>query len=82
VATYIVINEHAPDQCEPMEASLDHVPEHLKGKDFYCTCPFGKHGYYLIVDGGSSEQVVQGLPGELLIGNTRLEQLEVFRLPS
>ena len=82
MATYLVINEHAPEGCEPMEGGLDHIPEHLKGKDFYCTCPFGKHGFYMILEGDSSDQVVQGLPSELLIGSTRVEQLEVFRLPS
>ena len=65
-----------------MEASLDRIPEHLRGKDFHCTCPFGKHGFYMIVEGESSEHVVDGLPPELLTGNTRVEQLEVFRLPS
>jgi hypothetical protein len=78
----MVINEHAPAECEPMEAGLDHLPAHLKGKDFYCTCPFGRHGFYMILEGESSEQVVQGLPTELLLGNTRVGQLEVFRLPS
>jgi hypothetical protein len=32
-----------------MEAGLDRLPEHLKGKDFNCTCPFGKHGFYMIL---------------------------------
>ena len=82
MATYMVSNEHSPEECEAMEGGLDHVPDHLKGKDFYCTCPFGRHGFYLIVEGESSEQVAQGLPAELFLGSTKIEQLEVFRLPS
>ena len=82
MATCMAINEHTPEECEPMEAGLDRIPEHLRGKDFYCTCPFGKHGYYMIVDGETSELVVDGLPPELLTGTTRVERLEVFRLPS
>lgn len=81
MATYLIINEHRAEECEPMEAGMDRLPEHLKGKNFYCTCPYGKHGFYMILDGESSEQVVAGLPPELLISSTRAEQVEVFKLP-
>lgn len=77
---YIVINKHAPEECEPMDAGLDHLPEHLKGKAFYCTCPGGEHGFYMILEGESSEAVVQGLPPEWRPG-TRALPLETFRLP-
>jgi hypothetical protein len=61
---YIVINEHEPERCEPMEAGLDHLPEHLEGLEFYCTCPAGRHGFLLFVEGETAEEVIVGLPPE------------------
>ena len=64
MARYIVINEHEPERCEPMEAGLDHLPEHLIGLEFYCTCPAGRHGFFLFVEGETAEEVIRGLPVE------------------
>jgi hypothetical protein len=80
--TYLIINTHEPEQCEPMEADMDRIPDQLKGKDFYCTCPHGQHGYYLFVDAESSDQAIETLPPSLRIGDTRAQALEVLRLPS
>ncbi|HJU81700.1 MAG TPA: hypothetical protein VJ796_08105 [Acidimicrobiia bacterium] len=77
---YMVINKHQPEDCEPMDAGISRVGEHLKGKDFYCTCPFGEHGFYMILEGTSSEEVIEGLPVEWRKG-TRALALEVFRIP-
>jgi hypothetical protein len=79
--TYLIINEHRAEDCEPMEAGMDRLPEHLRGQDFYCTCPYGKHGFYMILEGESSEAAAGGLPPELLMGSARAGQLEVFKLP-
>ena len=77
---YIVINRHTPEECEPMDAGLDRLPEHLKGQDFICTCPYGEHGYYMLLEGESSEDVIQGLPPEWRPG-TRAVPIEIFKLP-
>lgn len=76
----MVVNHHDPEQCEPMDAGIEKIGEHLRGKDFYCTCPFGEHGYYMILDGESSEAIIQGLPREWRPG-TRAVPLEIFKLP-
>ena len=78
---YLIINTHEPEQCEPMEADMDKIPEQLKGKDFYCTCPHGQHGYYLFVEADSSDKAVDVLPPSLRLGDTRAQALEVLRLP-
>ena len=80
--TYLIINTHAPDQCEPMEADMDRLPDELKGKDFYCTCPHGIHGYYLFVDAESSDKAIEHLPPSLRLGDTRAQAIELIRLPS
>jgi len=48
---YIVINRHAPEDCEPMNAGIEKIGRDLKGRDFYCTCPFGEHAFYMVLKG-------------------------------
>ena len=77
---YLVVNRHDPEACEPMEAALTHLPVHLKGAQLLCSCPYGQHGYYMTLEGESSEAVIQGLPPEMRPG-TRAVPVEVFTLP-
>jgi hypothetical protein len=76
----MALNRHTPEECEPMDAGIVKIGPHLKGKEFYCTCPFGEHAFYMILDGESSDQGIGGLPAEWRPG-TRAIPLEVFRLP-
>lgn len=78
--TYIVINKHSSEECEPMDAGIEKVGDHLKGREFLCTCPFGEHAFYMILEGDSSDDVINGLPPEWRPG-TRAIGLETFRLP-
>lgn len=64
-----------------MDAGIERVGEHLTGKDFYCTCPGGEHGFYMLLEGESSDEVIRGLPSEWQPG-TRALPVEGFRLPS
>src|ERR671918_563483 len=64
MAQYIVINEHSPDQCSAMEAAIPKLPPELKGTDFYCTCPGGVHGYFMIFEGDSAEEVLGIVPAD------------------
>jgi hypothetical protein len=59
---------------------MNHLPDHLQGKDFYCICPCGEHGFYMILEGESSDAVVKGLPPEWRPGTWALP-LEIFRPP-
>ena len=59
---YMVVNRHEPDYCEPMEAALTHLPDHLVGQELFCPCPYGEHGYYMILEGESSEAVIEMHP--------------------
>jgi len=78
---YMVINSHTPEECEPMEADVGTIPAALKGKDFYCTCPFGEHGYYVFLEGDSTEEVLGLLPPSLRNGGrTRAVPYEVWQL--
>jgi hypothetical protein len=77
---FIIVNEHSAEDCEPMEAGIPKVPEQWRGTNFYCTCPGGVHGYFMMVEANSAEEVMQLLPVEFQAGNTRALALEVFQL--
>jgi hypothetical protein len=77
---YIVVNEHTPEQCGPMERDMDKIPDRLRGLDFLCTCPGGVHGYYMVMEGDSAEDVLKALPESLRLGATRAQSLEIFKL--
>ena len=78
---YMVINSHAPEECEGMESDVDKLPAQLKGRDFYCTCPFGEHGFYMFLEGDSSEEVLALLPTSFRSGGTtRAVPYEVWQL--
>lgn len=76
---YIVTNRHEPEDCEPMDAGIRHLPVHLEGKEFYCTCPEGRHGFTMFLEGDSAEDVIRGLPPEWRRG-TAAYPVEIFRL--
>lgn len=77
---YMIVNEHSPEDCGPMEAGIPKVPTRWKGTEFYCTCPAGTHGYFMIVEATSTEEVMQLLPAEFKAGSTKALPLEVFQL--
>lgn len=64
MGSYFIVNQHAPEECEPMEAPMDRLPVHLHGREFICTCPEGPHAFYLLVEGNTAEQVIKALPSE------------------
>jgi hypothetical protein len=79
MGSYIVVNSHTPEECEPMEVVIDHLPVHLRGQDFICTCAEGPHGFYMLVEGQTAEQVIQGLPSVWRKGSAAYP-VEIFHL--
>ena len=80
MAQYMVINEHGPEHCDVMEAGIPKLSSELKGTEFYCTCPGGRHGYFMVLEGDSAEEVLALLPEEAKLGSTKALVLEVFKL--
>ena len=81
MSLYYVVNEHTPDECEPMEDTIESLPPLVRGKDFFCTCPAGVHGFTMYLEGETSEEIIQGLPAGWRKG-TRAIPVDVFKLPS
>ena len=76
--TFILVNEHRPEDCAAMDADSPFAPE-LKGKEFYCSCPYGVHGFFILAEGDSAEQVMGFLPPTFRPG-TKAQALEVFHI--
>lgn len=80
MALFQVVNQHSLEECEPMEDVIDQLPPLVRGKDFYCTCPAGVHGFVMYLEGETAEEVIGGLPTSWRKG-TRAVPVEVFKLP-
>jgi hypothetical protein len=53
MATIVIeCGEHTDAECEAMSREIEElgVPNVLKGTDFACSCPFGKHGGWCVVE--------------------------------
>lgn len=77
---YIVVNTHAPEECEPMEADASKIGPELRGKDFHCTCPAGEHAFYMILEGQTAEQILGYFPPSFKLGKIRAVPLDTMRL--
>lgn len=64
MATFMITCDHNPEDCEAMSKELELLgaPDFIKGRDFYCSCPFGHHAGWIKVEGESKESLLAGLP--------------------
>lgn len=74
----MLVNEHNAEDCARMDPSGPFAPD-LKGREFYCTCPYGAHGFFIVAEGDSGEQVMGFLPREFQKG-TKVLAVEVFHI--
>jgi hypothetical protein len=64
VATFIITCEHKAQECAEMDREMQEVgvANAIKGKDFFCSCPYGHHGGWVAVEGESAEAILVSLP--------------------
>lgn len=64
MAQFIITCEHRAEECQELDQEMQTlgVAEVIKGKDFFCSCPYGYHGGWVTVEGDSSEAILQALP--------------------
>jgi hypothetical protein len=63
MANIIVINKHEPEECEAIfkaadEAMKEGLHPKLHGLMSYCSCPFGEHASWTVVDAPSAEEAL------------------------
>jgi hypothetical protein len=78
---FLIHNRHEPEECQALYEeyeAMGGLPAAFKGHEYFCTCPTGDHGAYVIVDGDSADAVLAMLPpkyraGARVIGGEILE---------
>jgi len=77
MARYIITCEHEAEECEAIEREMqtEGVPPVIKGKEFFCSCPYGHHGGWVAVDGESGEAILASLP-PIFRAHAKVHQIE------
>ena len=82
MASFLIHNRHQAAECpvlyEEYEA-MGGVPALLRGHEYFCTCPTGDHGAYVVVEGASADEVLAMLPPKYRAG-TRVIAGQVLEL--
>ena len=78
---YLLQNVHAAEECGALdeEYKANGLPAGWKGHEFFCTCPTGDHGAYVIAEGASAEEVLAQIPPKFRAG-TRVISGEILSL--
>ena len=72
MAHFLIHNRHEPEECQVLYdeyQAMGGLPAPFKGHEYFCTCPVGDHGAYVIVDGDSADQVLAMLPPKYRAGS-------------
>jgi hypothetical protein len=80
MAQFILVCDHTPEQCAQLNQELQSLgtPVIYKGKDFFCSCPHGLHGGWVVVEAETAEGAVTSL-GPLNRAHTKVYQVETVR---
>jgi hypothetical protein len=64
MAKFIITCEHTEEECAEIDRELQSVgvAEVMKGRDFFCSCPYGHHGGWVEVEGETEEAIHSSLP--------------------
>jgi hypothetical protein len=78
---YLLQNVHRAEECGELdeEYKANGLPTGWKGHEFFCTCPAGDHGAYVIAEGTSAEEVLAQIPPKFRAG-TRVISGEIVPL--
>ena len=72
MARFLIRNRHEPEECQVLYEeyeALGGLPAAFKGHEYFCTCPTGDHGSYVVVDGGTADEVLAMLPPKFRSGS-------------
>ena len=72
MAQFLIHNRHEPEECQVLYEeyeAMGGLPTAFKGHEYFCTCPAGDHGAYVIVAGSSADDVLAMLPPKYRAGS-------------
>ena len=79
---YLLHNTHRAEECRLLDSELaayGGTPVVMQGHEFFCTCPTGDHGGYVIVEADTETEALEGVPPKFRAGS-RLIAGEVLPL--
>ena len=79
MATFMLTCEHPAEVCEALfqEQQQLGTPDVYKGRDFLCSCPFGEHNGWVVVEGETGEAILASLP-PLFRSHAKARQIETM----
>ncbi|MFN2545041.1 MAG: hypothetical protein ABR600_10815 [Actinomycetota bacterium] len=72
MAQFLIHNRHEPAECEVLSQEYEAVggmPAALDGHEYFCTCPTGDHGAYVIAEADSADSILAMLPPKFRAGS-------------
>ncbi|HLF09500.1 MAG TPA: hypothetical protein VI789_09190 [Dehalococcoidia bacterium] len=80
MSQFLLYCEHTAEECEELgkEYEVYGVPGPVKGQDYYCSCPYGFHAGWVVVEAASAEHAMASLP-PLNRAHTKAYQVETMR---
>jgi hypothetical protein len=80
MATYMLICEHPAEDCERISKEQQDLgtPMVMKDRDFFCSCPYGVHNGWVVVEGDNSDSILTSLP-PLLRSHAKVLEIEIVR---
>jgi cell division protein FtsX len=80
MSTFIITCEHEAEECADLDREMQEigVAEVIKGKDFFCACPYGYHGGWVAVEGSDAESILALLP-PVFRSHAHVYQIEAVR---
>jgi hypothetical protein len=80
MANFMLICEHPAEDCEPISREQQDLgtPVAIKDRDFFCSCPYGVHNGWVVVEGDDSESILASLP-PLFRSHAQVLQIETVR---
>ncbi len=78
---FVLTCEHSGEECDALTKEYEDVgaPEIMKGRDFFCSCPHGFHGGWIVVESPSAEAALSGLP-PILRSHSKAYQVETMQM--
>jgi hypothetical protein len=64
MSQYLLYCEHTADECEALGQEYETLgaPELIRGKDYWCSCPYGFHAGWVTVEAESEDAALKALP--------------------
>jgi hypothetical protein len=80
VAKFIITCEHTEAECAELDREMQAVgvADVIKGRDFFCSCPYGHHGGWVEVEGESAKAIQASLP-PIFGSHAKVYEVEAIR---